>query len=227
MSIPANCQGFKPLHFFRAESYVSHPDSDLSTHCYCELSFSARLEQPRRTRMHVKVWLFHRPNLSGASPSSIGALHEGLEWGIRLSAHDNGEILDKLQAAFESYWEEDEFEFYRACTLPRRPVRAAPACYSWPTARKSCSRAVTFCQVLRDGSFGELMLDGKGLSHWRHVFASVQSLAELDRAALAPDTFAVVIVGESHAAAAASNKRCQSYLNPIRLLGFNACAKST
>jgi HKD family nuclease len=73
----------------------------------------------RRTRLHAKAWLFHRSGLSGASHSStayIGssnlstaALHDGLEWNVRLSAADNEGILAKFQAAFESYWEEGEF----------------------------------------------------------------------------------------------------------------------
>ena len=34
-----------------------------------------------------------------------------------------------------------------------------------------------FRQVLREGSFGELYVDGYRPKEWRHVFASVQSLA--------------------------------------------------
>ncbi len=34
-----------------------------------------------------------------------------------------------------------------------------------------------FRQVLRDGSFGELYVDGHRPDEWRHVFASIQSLA--------------------------------------------------
>ena len=84
----------------------------------------------RRTRLHAKAWLFHRPGLSGSPPAStayIGssnlstaALHDGLEWNVRLSAHDNEGILAKFQAAFESYWEEGEFEPYRASELEQR-----------------------------------------------------------------------------------------------------------
>jgi hypothetical protein len=183
--------------------------------------------------MHAKAWLLHRPSLSGASPSStayigssnlfIADLHEGLEWNVRLSAHYNEGMLAKLQAAFESYWEEDAFEFYRACTPPPRPVRAAPACLFLAHRKEILQQSLTtFRQVLRVGFFGELRLDGHGLSQWRHLFASVQSLAELDRAAHALDTFTVVIVGESHAVAAASSKRRKQYLNPIRLLGLKA-----
>jgi superfamily II DNA or RNA helicase len=47
-------------------------------------------------------------------------LHDGLEWNVRLSAHDNEGILTKFQAAFESYWEEGEFEPYRASEIEQR-----------------------------------------------------------------------------------------------------------
>ena len=63
-----------------------------------------------------------------------------------------------------------------------------------------------FRQVLRDGSFGELYVDGYRPKEWRHVFASVQSLAQLDLADLKPEAFDVVIVDEFHHAAAPTYK---------------------
>ncbi len=51
---------------------------------------------------------------------TTAALHDGLEWNVRLSSHDNEGILAKFQAAFESYWEEGEFEPYRASELEQR-----------------------------------------------------------------------------------------------------------
>ena len=84
----------------------------------------------------------------------------------------------------------------------------------------------TFRQVLRDASFGELLVDGQRPSQWRHVFASVQSLAGMDPADLAPDMFVVVIVCESYAPAEASNKHPLENLNPKRLLGLLAFANS-
>jgi HKD family nuclease len=244
----------------------------------------------RRTRLHAKAWLFHRPGLSGSTPAStayIGssnlstaALHDGLEWNVRLSAHDNEGILAKFQAAFESYWEEGEFEHYRASELEQRRFDRAvreesagdsadettpfsffdirPYAYQQEildklTAERSLhgrwrnlvvaatgtgktvvaaldyarqagpghpsllfvahrreilqQSLATFRQVLRDGSFGELLVDGQRPSQWRHVFASVQSLAGLDPVDLAPGTFAVVIVDEFHHAAAARPHR--------------------
>ncbi len=264
----------------------------------------------RRTRLHAKAWLFHRPGLSGSPPAStayIGssnlstaALHDGLEWNVRLSAHDNEGILAKFQAAFESYWEEGEFEPYRASELEQRRFDRAlreesagesaanatplsffdirPYAYQQEILDKlSAERSLhgrwrnlvvaatgtgktviaaldyarqggpghpsllfvahrreilqqslaTFRQVLRDGSFGELLVDGQRPSQWRHVFASVQSLAGLDPADLAPDTFDVVIVDEFHHAASTSYERWLRHLAPVLLLGLTATPERT
>jgi superfamily II DNA or RNA helicase/HKD family nuclease len=71
----------------------------------------------RRTRLHAKAWLFHRESGShtayiGSSNLSHAALHEGLEWNVRLAWRDAGPLLDKFRAAFESYWDSDEFEAF-------------------------------------------------------------------------------------------------------------------
>jgi len=275
----------------------------------------------RRTRLHAKAWLFHRPGFAGSPPAStayIGssnlstaALPDGLEWNVRLSAHDNEGILAKFQAAFESYWEEGEFEPYRASELEQRRFdRAAreesagestaeatplsffdirPYAYQQEILEKLAAERslhgrwrnmvvaatgtgktvvaaldyarlasefaaysaalagpghpsllfvahrreilqqslATFRQVLRDGSFGQLLVDGQRPSQWRHVFASVQSLAGIDPADLAPDTFAVVIVDEFHHAAAASYERWLHHLTPALLLGLTATPERT
>jgi superfamily II DNA or RNA helicase len=264
----------------------------------------------RRTRLHAKAWLFHRPGLSGAfsastayigsSNLSTAALHDGLEWNVRLSAHDNEGILAKFQAAFESYWEEGEFEPYRASELEQRRFDRAvreesaadsaadatplsffdirPYAYQQEILEKLAAERslhgrwrnlvvaatgtgktviaaldyarqagpghpsllfvahrreilqqslATFRQVLRDGSFGELLVDGQRPSQWRHVFASVQSLAGMDPADLAPDTFAVVIVDEFHHAAASSYERWLAHLRPTLLLGLTATPERT
>ena len=43
-----------------------------------------------------------------------------------------------------------------------------------------------FRQVLRSGDFGELYVDGHRPDEWRHVFASIQSLAQVDLEQLDP-----------------------------------------
>ena len=255
----------------------------------------------RRTRLHAKAWLFHRASGSstayiGSSNLSTAALHDGLEWNVRLSAQDNEGILSKFQATFESYWEEGEFEPYRASEIEQRRFDRAsanetssdatplsffdirPYAYQQEILEKlSAERSLhgrwrnlvvaatgtgktvvaaldyarqagpghpsllfvahrreilqqslaTFRQVLRDGSFGELLVDGQRPSQWRHVFASVQSLAGIDPADLAPDTFDVVIVDEFHHAASASYERWLHHLAPVLLLGLTATPERT
>ena len=78
-----------------------------------------------------------------------------------------------------------------------------------------------FQLVLRDPGFGERLVGGERPRAGRHVFASVQSLANrVDE--IAPDGFDVVIVDEFHHAAAASYDRLLSRLKPTILLGLTA-----
>ena len=79
-----------------------------------------------------------------------------------------------------------------------------------------------FRHALRDGAFGELYVDGAQPDEWTHVFASVQSLATLDLAELAPDRFDMVIVDEFHHAAAPTYARLLDHLRPQVLLGLTA-----
>ncbi len=78
-----------------------------------------------------------------------------------------------------------------------------------------------FQLVLREPGFGERLVGGERPRAGRHVFASVQSLAnridEID-----PDDFDMVIVDEFHHAAAASYERLLSRLTPKILLGLTA-----
>ena len=71
----------------------------------------------RRTRLHAKAWLLHRETgfstaFVGSSNLSAAAHLDGLEWNVRLSKMDAGRIIDKVEAAFGSYWEDVEFESY-------------------------------------------------------------------------------------------------------------------
>ena len=80
----------------------------------------------------------------------------------------------------------------------------------------------TFRQVLRDPCFGELFVDGAMPSQWRHVFASVQSLANRSLEEIPANRFDVVIVDEFHHAAATSYTRWLDQLRPSLLLGLTA-----
>jgi HKD family nuclease len=70
------------------------------------------------TRLHAKAWLFERK--SGYATAYIGssnlthtALHDGLEWNVRLSNVVAGDLLERFRATFETYWAEPSFEPYQ------------------------------------------------------------------------------------------------------------------
>ncbi|CAJ1498158.1 DUF3427 domain-containing protein [[Mycobacterium] holstebronense] len=77
-------------------------------------------------------------------------------------------------------------------------------------------------EVLTDATFGELLVDGQQPTKWRHVFASIQSLAASRLAGIDPDHFDVVVVDEFHHAEAASYQRLLDHVQPIELLGLTA-----
>ncbi|MCC6993211.1 MAG: DUF3427 domain-containing protein, partial [Deltaproteobacteria bacterium] len=84
-----------------------------------------------------------------------------------------------------------------------------------------------FRTVLRAGDFGELYVDGHRPDEWRHVFASVQSLAQLDLAQVDPKAFDIVIVDEFHHAAAPTYRKLLEHLQPEILLGLTATPERT
>ena len=80
----------------------------------------------------------------------------------------------------------------------------------------------TFCQALRDPSFGELWVDGETPKRFDHVFASIQSLTANGLERLSADHFDVVIVDEFHHAAADSYQLLLNRVAPVELLGLTA-----
>lgn len=85
----------------------------------------------------------------------------------------------------------------------------------------------TFRTVLRDGSFGELLVGGHQPQRWQHVFASIQSLTRQTDGLSAdprfrPDAFDFVIVDEFHHAAARTYTELLEHLKPQILLGLTA-----
>ena len=78
-----------------------------------------------RTRLHAKAWLFHRN--SGFSTAYVGSSNltqmaqvDGLEWNVRVSAARNPDVVDKVRAVFESYWQDDDFVDYDASEFAAR-----------------------------------------------------------------------------------------------------------
>lgn len=76
------------------------------------------------TRLHAKAWLFHRE--SGFSTAYIGSSNlthsaqaTGLEWNVRVSGARNPEVLAKVSAVFDAYWESGDFVEYDPDTFDR------------------------------------------------------------------------------------------------------------
>ncbi|MGH3940714.1 MAG: DUF3427 domain-containing protein, partial [Pseudonocardiaceae bacterium] len=76
----------------------------------------------------------------------------------------------------------------------------------------------TYREVLGDGTFGELLVGGQRPQHWRHVFASVQSISTV---AQLPQ-FDIVVIDEFHHAEAVTYRRLLQQLRPNELLGLTA-----
>ena len=81
---------------------------------------------------------------------------------------------------------------------------------------------MTFRHVLKDGTFGEMWVDGHTPIQWNMVFASIQTLAANGLEKIEPDSFDVVIVDEFHHAAATTYTAILNKLDPIHLIGLTA-----
>ncbi|HET6483972.1 MAG TPA: DEAD/DEAH box helicase family protein, partial [Actinoplanes sp.] len=69
------------------------------------------------TRLHAKAWLFHRhTSFSTAYVGSSNLTHSaqtaGMEWNVRVSAARNPDVIDKITAVFETYWQGGDFVEY-------------------------------------------------------------------------------------------------------------------
>ena len=84
-----------------------------------------------------------------------------------------------------------------------------------------------FRAVMREGDFGELLVDGERPTHWNHVFASVQSLSQKDIHSIDPTQFDMVIIDEFHHAGAETYEALLGHLKPKILLGLTATPERT
>ncbi len=69
----------------------------------------------KQERLHAKAYIFHRNNgmdtaYIGSSNMSRSALTKGLEWNMRITSVENEHIIAKTTAAFDTYWNSDDFE---------------------------------------------------------------------------------------------------------------------
>ncbi|WP_449372014.1 DEAD/DEAH box helicase family protein [Arthrobacter psychrolactophilus] len=80
----------------------------------------------------------------------------------------------------------------------------------------------TYRNVMQDGAFGEMFVGDRKPERWKHVFASVQSLAAKGIGELPSDGFDVVVIDEFHHSAAPTYRRLIEHLTPQELLGLTA-----
>lgn len=67
--------------------------------------------------MHAKAWLFHRRTAYstayvGSSNLTHSAQNAGMEWNVRVSAARNPDVISKIEAVFETYWQSVDFVDY-------------------------------------------------------------------------------------------------------------------
>lgn len=79
-----------------------------------------------------------------------------------------------------------------------------------------------FAAVLKDSSFGELLVGGQKPESWNHVFASVQSLSSKGITQLPADQFDMVVIDEFHHADAPTYRKIIDHFRPTELLGLTA-----
>lgn len=80
-------------------------------------------------RLHAKAYLFLRntgfhTGYIGSSNLSRSALTKGLEWNLKVTTREIGHIIEKFKKTFETYWEDSEFEGYRAGRDKEKLIRA-------------------------------------------------------------------------------------------------------
>lgn len=110
-------------------------------------------------------------------------------------------------------------DYKRLCEAAGKPLTLLFVAHRKEILEQSMRK---YREVLGDGSFGELYVDGSRPTDWKHVFASIQSLNSKTRQVFDLSAFDVVVVDEFHHAAAKSYVSLLSQIGQAELLGLTA-----
>lgn len=83
-----------------------------------------------RTRLHAKSYIFKRNNgfstaYVGSSNMSKAAMTTGTEWNVKLSEKESFEIIAKINATFETYWNDSSYELFDNSEAGRARLKSA------------------------------------------------------------------------------------------------------
>lgn len=110
-------------------------------------------------------------------------------------------------------------DYKRLCEAAGRPLSLLFVAHRQEILKQSLR---TYRSVLQDGAFGELYVGDHKPQDWKHLFASVQSLASLGVSNFEVEQFDVVVIDEFHHALAPTYRQLLDYLQPQQLLGLTA-----
>ncbi len=110
-------------------------------------------------------------------------------------------------------------DYQRRCAAAGRDLTLLFVAHRQEILKQSLA---TYRNVLQSGSFGELYVGEHKPKDWKHVFASVQSLAALGIGTIEPGQFDVVVIDEFHHAQAPTYRAILDHLQPQDLLGLTA-----
>ncbi len=114
-ALQAHCRSGKPLRVLTT-TYLGATDARAIFELQ-RLGADVRISyEETPTRLHAKAWLFHRNSglttaYIGSSNLSRAALTDGLEWNVRVAAAEVPRVVEKFEAVFRRYWDDDAAGF--------------------------------------------------------------------------------------------------------------------
>lgn len=116
------------------------------------------------------------------------------------------------------------FDYKHFCGLEGRRPRLLFVAHREEILKQACA---AFRQVLRDGSFGELVMGGAKTTQTDFLFCTVQSWNSRNFNQFTADHFDYMVLDEAHHASASSYQKLIEHVLPASLLGLTATPERT